>query len=473
MFLIAGKLPFNLFIISLAFSLTGCVGNGVKKEASKDSHLHYLSGNYEFAANAIESDLGLLDSKTQKRLPVSAERANVLTHMDVAENLRMSEDYGRSIEHYDAVETLFKKEDESGLVEDTGESVGSILVNDTTRSYVPTPAERMLANYYKALSFWSENDINNARVEFNRANERARLAVQRYEDEIKKAREDSKSGKSGDVSRGVQNQGVQNALNKNYPNIDEWVVFDSFINPAIIYSNALFYGAQKGSQIDKSRELLTRVVSMTGKNKVVMSDLNEISKYKSLGKKHATAWVIYETGTSPYFDEKRFDLPWLIAGNRPVLISIALPELKTQNAPFAGNQLTINGKGLRMNELAKMETVMKTEFQKLYPATLFRAIMSAVAKGLIQNEAAKQGGFANLAATLYAALSTKADLRMWNKMPHHWTVSKVRLENNGTLKVPYGKNSIGVDLEADKSYFVYIKQPSTLAKPLVKVLPMS
>jgi hypothetical protein len=51
--------------------------------------------------------------------------------------------------------------------------------------------------------------------------------------------------------------------------------------------------------------------------------------------------------------------------------------------------------------------------------------MSAITKALIQNEAGKQSGIANLIATVYTAASTKADVRGWEKTPAKWYLAKL------------------------------------------------
>lgn len=458
-----------LFISLGALLLTGCVGNATKPKSSVNSFADYSNGQYESAAIAVESDLGGIQLKTGELNKVDAKRADVLMHMDAGEFWRLSNKPSRSIEHFESVEGLFKEEDTSGFAETAGEQVGSVLVNDTVASYVPTPPERMLVNHYKALAYWSEGNKEEAGREFLRANERAAMTVVRYEKEIAKAKDEAKSNKNSGLS---SQKGFKQSLYEKYPNVEEWEVYDSFVNPAVIYSNALLLGSSKGSKSEEARVLMKRVIAMSGENSVLASDMSELDKHTSLGKKLKNVWVVYETGASPRLKENRFNIP-LPVDDQVVLISFALPEMVGSGNSFSGNPLTLNGKKLPTEKLASMEKVMRTEFKKRWPAVLSRASISAITKGLIQHQAGKENAMAGLFATIYTAASTKADTRMWQLMPNQWSVAKAPLISDSTLRIPYGKSqTLDVAINAETSKVVFIKQPTSFAKPHVTVVEM-
>ncbi len=151
--------------VSLGFVLAGCAG-GASINASKNFDQDYQNGLYKNAAISIEQDLGLVEEAGFKLVDVKA--GNVLFHLNAGESWRLSGNLERSRAHFDGVETLLKVEDLEGLGTKAGETVGSVLVNDKVRSYNPAASERILTNFYQSLSFWAENDKNNALVEFKK-----------------------------------------------------------------------------------------------------------------------------------------------------------------------------------------------------------------------------------------------------------------------------------------------------------------
>ncbi len=447
--------------------MTGCVGTAALKKQSINNQAVYAGGGYQSAAMSLEADLGLRDKKTGKLKQVKAKRANVLMHLDAGEAWRLSGEYSRSNEHYDAVEVLFSKEDNSSIGEDLAEGVGSILLNDSAASYVPTPPERVLVNYYKALSIWSLGDKASSRIEFNRANERARLASESYEKEIQKAKKEAKQKRQKPAT---ENEELQSAIYEKYPNIQDWEVYDSFVNPAVAYTNALFLMGGDSTDRATANTLLKRVLAMTSGNSVVTSDIEFLES--NPGKIEKNTWIIYEAGQGPSLKENRFDIPFVIPdkkrGTRVILLSYALPEFVAGGQKFVGNSIFIDREPIDFSDLADMNKVAKTEFKKRWPGVLTRATVSAITKALLQNEAGKQNGMANLIATIYTAASTKADVRGWKKSPAKWYLAKLNpKKGKSILNIPYAASSVRVELDSEASELIYIKQPSASAKPLV------
>jgi hypothetical protein len=435
------------YILSCAVSvlfLSGCVSTGKKPDDG------YLIGNYANAALLGDTNLGFVD-EAGLLLPVEPKAGSVLEHLDVAENYRLSGNLLRSSEHYDAIEYLFKDEDTEGLVTKAGESIGSLLVNDNMRSYEPTPTERVLVNYYKALNFWSESNIDFTRVEFNRANERTRIAIERYAEEIK---EKNKNVNSEQLESNEEAHVLSDAVNS-------WEVYDNFMNPAVAFTNALFLSSQ--SDHTNADTLMKRVESMVEVQKPEIFDMKDIND--------GYFWVITETGLGPMLDENRYDIPWKV-GDEFIVLSIALPTVKPRQSTVNPSTYTLNGKYLSMQALGSMEKLAKTELKKRWSGILTRAIASAVAKGVIQKAAAKENIYVGFAASLISAVTTSADKRIWGKTPANWSVTKVKNNGDNLLSIPYAQTSHQVSLPSNGSGIVYIKQPTSSSKPYVSIVAL-
>lgn len=457
-------------VIALA-AITGCSSLGGLQISKKDQR--YEQGQYAELAMELESRMDLIDPATNSLAPIEPDMKNILGHLEAGENWRMKGNHKRSIEHYDAVEMLFKDSDTQTTAAKVGEGFSSALLNDNARDYDPTPAERILANYYKALSFWSLGQTGNARVEFNRADERARRAVDHYSKEIRSATEDADkaSAKNGSLSENMQSAPVRSALDKNFPNIGKWEVFNSFVNPAVAYTNALFLAQGSGGDIERAEDLLKRVAGMVGGNSIVEEDLLNIRTTGRITQSRPSAWIMFEGGLSPTYIDKRFKTPWVT----PVAvldINVALPEMRNRPTGMSSAAIKLNGSRVGMAPLATMEKVMRTEFDKRWPATQARAFASAVAKAIVQNTSAEVGGvWGNLAGIVYSAITTGADVRQWKSLPEQWGIAKVNASRSQTLELPYGMGLVKrVEIPAGNA-FIYIKQPTPAAEPMVQVLP--
>ncbi len=429
----------------------------------------YQSGLYSQAATTIEQKLSFFDKKTNQYSPVTPSPGDVLLHLEAAENWRMTGNAPRSIEHFDAVESLFKKEDEEGVAKKISESIGAALVNDSVRSYEPEPAERILTNFYKAISFWKAGEADNARVEFNRANERARRAVERYQAMIEKEAEKADEEKVSAEDRNKALSGVA----EQFPMIEQWEVYDSFVNPAVAYANALFLAQGPSADVDKARTLLVRVRGMVGDHPVLNDDLSKLESHHDLTAGQPTRWIIYESGLSPVLDQKKLSIPWVWNGT-VLNIAMALPELSDRQPLVSPSPLIVDGDQIDAAELARMDKVLRTEFKKRWPAMMSRAVISATTKAVIQHQATKEfGAVGNLAGYVMSAATTNADTRIWRAMPERWTVAKLPADRDSVLSIPYGAGLVSeTRLPAGQSAVVYVKQPTGNAQPLVEVLSL-
>lgn len=425
----------------------------------------YQAGQYLAAAEAIEQQLGLMDLKTRELQPVVARSGEVLLHLEVAENWRLAGNPRRAIAHYDALENLFKDKDVQGGARKLGENIGAVLVNDAVRSYEPPPAERILSNFYKALAFWSLGEKDNARVEFNRANERARIAVERYQEMIVEAQQESAEAK-----RNLRSPGVQSALRQNFPNMDQWQVYDSFVNPAVAYMNAMFLASGSGSDIGQAEALLERVNGMVGGHPIIAEDLLNLRQRGRLSTGAAQRWIVYESGLSPVYSEKRFSIPWFTM-NAFIQVTVALPELVNRSSRSSVNSIALGAQAVEFQSFARMDRVMQTEFQKRWSATVTRAIVSAASKAVLQDRMAKElGPLGNIAGMVYANASASADTRGWHAMPEQWSLAKMPAKQAVDLRIPYGSGlATTMSLPADKDVLIYIKQPSPNAAPYVEL----
>lgn len=454
------------FLLATSIFATGCASYSNSSFVNQID-THYSAGQFEQSALYIEKKLDLYEEAEQTLKPVAPNAGDVLMHLEAGENWRLSGNLERSIAHYDAVEELLKTEDTEGVGKKVAEGAGSALVNDTLRSYDPASSERILTNYYKAMSFWAQGNADFARVEFNRANERARIAVEDNADKI--AEQQEEETKLDDKERSK----LTSKIEEKFPSMANWAVFEDFLNPAVAYTNALFLASSSNSDISKAQDLMVRVRGMIGENPVVDDDLTNLSNYSRLTNGTPAWWIIYESGLSPTLTEKSFAIPFIWSGNL-ITANIALPELTPRWTGLTTNGVTLNGSAVNFSTLATMERVLQTEFKTRWPATVTRAVITATTKAVLQQQMGKELGIlGNLAGLAYSAATTTADTRTWRSMPEAWHVAKLPATQLSTLRIPYGLGLFSdVELPNNTNALVYIKQPAPNAKPYIEVIQL-
>lgn len=467
----------RLIVIALCLiSLSGCQ-TFRNQPVTRTLDGLYQGGLYESAAMEAEAKLKLVDPK-DALLPVTPQAGKVLLHLEAAENWRLARNTTRAIAHFDAVEALLKKSDSTHWLTTSTQNLGAIVTNDSAISYVPTPPERILTNFYKALAFWETNEIENARVEFNRANDRARIAVESYEESLKKEQEKMLSDDPVDNAneKNVRSATTDNSIRRQFPEIDQWKVFNDFVNPAVAYINALFVGTTSPPDIEKAITLMRRVRGMVGSHPVIDQDLLELKEKNGLALEQKSVWIVYETGLSPELVERNFSFP-VFTRHGVVNVAMSLPSLKPRR-PYAWTmQPPIFGDNnpIALSEITHMDRVMQTEFKKRWPALLTRSIASATTKAIMQDNLARElGPLGNILGFAMSAATTSADTRMWRSMPESWSVARLKATEIHSLTVKYGTSQYEqINLPGDKNLLIYIKQPTTQAKPLIYMLPLT
>src|SRR5699024_3325774 len=107
----------------------------------------------------------------------------------------------------------------------------SVMVNDSERDYKALMSEAVLVNTYKGLAFLAEGNNEYARVEFNRADDRTRRAVDYFHKEIaaqqaalnREAR--NEQSRAAMVRDSLENESLQAAVNNHYGAASSWTVF--------------------------------------------------------------------------------------------------------------------------------------------------------------------------------------------------------------------------------------------------------
>ncbi len=454
--------------------LQGCAAMQSARNNEMDRIL--ATGDYKGAAMLAESRMGLNPNEDGGLPDVSFQRANVLDHLDAAEAWRLMKDGKRSNLHYDAAEEALKDVELQSGASVAGKQVGAMLLNDSVLDYVPSPAEAILMNYYKAINFLSQGDPDNARVELNRADDRTRRAVERYEEEIAEAQSAAEEKNSDST---YQNSSVRSGIDARYPEMSQWAPYREFIVPPATYLQALYLSrSEDPGDRQRGAELFTRVAGLVENNSAVTQDAAEAAA-GDICPNDDCVWLLIEHGLGPVLEERRMDLSILTPTNGLLVVSFALPALVSRSGetevPF---QVLANNTPVTPQPLAEMDRVIQTEFQKRFPGIATRAVVSATLKAVAQKTINdRSGGSAdpyaalfNLIGSAVSIATTAADTRMWRSMPGRFALVRVQKTPEMNLSLKNGTFEVPVTLPAKGCQLVHVRSTSPGVAPIVEVI---
>jgi len=458
----------------LATLMAGCSSFQQKNQMDAFNDA-YAVGNYDLALQTVSF-------KTAKGKAVDTDE-HLLDLLHQAELYRLLGRYQEATNTYDLAEEGMKNLDLANILEKSSTAFMALMVNDSERDYQALMSEAILVNTYKGLAFLAEGNNEFARVEFNRADDRTRRAVEYFSKEIIEQREAlNQQAQSGQntaamVRNSLNNQSLRNAVSQRYEAESEWSVLPEFIVPASTYLHGLFFLANAGGRADyeKAATSLTRVAAMNSASGVLQRDA-ELAEALAAGKQSKAelapqVWVVYENGLGPVLEETRIDVPLLIFhGNQqaPAYFGIALPRYRNRAAvPGSLGVLAGADVAVQTERISDMGSVIRTEMKERFPSVLARAVSSAVIKAVIQNEAAEKFGvWGQLGAAALTIATTQADLRSWQALPNHWQAARIDRPESGKLTLT-GTNgrSLGTIVLPDQPFtLLYVKRP-TLAGP--------
>lgn len=417
--------------------------------------------------SGFEEDLKTGNSEALLETVESKAEDDLLWSMQAGAVLRLEQSYDRSNFHLDNAEQLMKEEDTEGGVSEAVDVGGSMVLNDAFMDYEQSHYDGVMTNTYKALNFMALGDMDSARVEFNRAEDRQRRAAQYFSEEIKEKKEDAEGNDA------MVNQSM-NAIQKDIPDMSGWKAYEGYINPYTSYMNAIFLlnNAQDRSDYAKAENSLKRIYDMT-KNPSVKVDW-QMAKDLAKGAKSASmkdaVWVVYENGLSTVKEEKRLDLPvFLVPGSvskNVQYVGIAFPQMKdrevaTQNVKVDGHQTVV---------VADMDKIIKAEFAEEFPYIIGREITRTVLKTIAQKQLNDQDEGLGAIAAIAQFATTGADIRMQTTLPKEIQVTRFNRVGSDVVIEGFGE-PIKVKLEGENN-MVYIKSVSPTSLPKIDVIKL-
>ena len=483
------KIPHSLFLhipfgALLLAGMTGCSHMATYRESEK----HYMAGDFKGASQVfIEKNKGE---------PPAPDSDGVLPNLYTGAADFMEGDFQTSLEDFE------RFEEGMAIQEDFG------FTKRLFSGYMGKGYDAAMANAYKAISYMAKNEPDEARVEFNRAEEVSRKIAERNKEAIdENAAAAIIEGDDSGTKKGVRlfdpalvvnalSQANQDEKNKEMfdeyrHSVDEFCGAGSYENAAVFFLDGildLFWGAdaddfegaaytlRKAYGLSSSRAALAgaEIAENVAAGKIARGDLDQL------------ACVFFENGlcATKESDLKTFFVPVPYKGQIYIVpVGLDLPKLVFRDQAYP-NLVLRDGASILGNTLplSSLDQIVAVEYRAEMPRVILWQsvkclIQAVVSYAIIKTASDKLGPLGEMAATAgIAALATQnlfpADLRHWNYLPKEFQAYFLEKPESGkiSLFVPGFETALAeIDLPQAGPALVYVKIPFTGARPIVIV----
>lgn len=439
-----------------ALMLQGCAGT-VSPQQRAGYETALSQGNYAAASQAALAAGGIKDDGTSD---------NLFWSLNAGSSLFYDGRGARAVPVLDNAETLIGKRD-VGQMSQSGQ-------------YRATTYDGVMANTYKALAFVAAGKLDEARVEFNRVDDRQRRAEDEFEAEAAKSQQklatDAKKAEGINLSSMMQSAEADAGWQQEQALVASYAKYQPFINPLSSYLYGVFFLATAQGQPDyeKARASFQRVKGLIGQSPLLDAELGRTQAWASGGKHAPKIWVVVEDGQNATIGEYRLVLPVpIVLGQVKTVKTMVIAMPRLQFAPPSYPAVVV-GDATRTVPIGSFDAVVASEFKRRAPSVMAAAVGEAAVKIVMENLAAKSNNaLVALVADVAAHVST-VDRRSWVGLPKDFQAACVDLPADGNLRLRTedGHDLGPIKLAQDRSSLVYVKLLSGTAAPSIQVLPL-
>ena len=471
------RIFFRCTLLLISLSLAGCAG------MSNDSKNQLLKlraeSNFEGAAQ-------LYLTKDQK------PNYNANDLQQTLEAAKAFHDAGRWKDSNDAFTRAHNlmpwKEDTVDTPKEVVDLIATTMTSSSFGPYQGKVFEGGMIDFYRALNHLMLKN-ENARVSFNRLQERQRNAVAQLGAFSRASANGAAAGvqEAQKTGAGVGTDKIQNELARGTSKIKPGIMMSEIRNSAGDVMSALFRSTSADPQ-DHQDPRIQSMLAAAGESAASQEGKALVTKLKQdLATKNGSmnnfVIVLYEDGNGPGFDEFRLDLPLYLVSDKVLYSGIALPEFREGQS--AGGRLLVGETAVPTSLLTDMNRIAGLEFDKSYEGVVTKAIVSTMIKTAAQyaaNEAIDQqveknkldplaGALLQIGTAATQAATTQADTRAWRNLPNTIQIAIVNRPASGSLPLYTAARELvgNASVAEEGNYLVLVKATSPQAKPVFYV----
>ena len=284
------------------------------------------------------------------------------------------------------------------------ENLGAVTVNETLRSFVGSPSERVILHSMLAFNYLAQNDVLGARVEMLQADVTMRQLA-------------TAGSNSGQLAGANYLSGVIYELNNEYD------------NAMISYRRAAELVEARGRAIPEA--LADSLLYLSFRNglkdeyKQYQKRFNRSAKALSEGEREV--FVFYSDGV---VSNKRQHFISVYSYQLEQMISIALPYYPDSRYRPSRLYFSADDKDTRTEIIESTEQLVREDLDAEMPAITATTLARAVTKYQAVNEAQRKDDIAGLLLNLATTFSETADRRSWNMLPASLQVARFRVSKD-------------------------------------------
>lgn len=407
------------------------------KVASEVQSVHRTGG--------FPAAIAALDKSAQS----AEDKSALLYNLERGELLRLNKQYAESTEAFlkaDAKVNEWEniaKSDPSKLLG----MLGASLISERLNTYEGQDYEKVWLTTRLALNRLAQGDIENARVDIKRTHEREAVITEfrakETSDAEGKAKENGASTSGKEINGypvetlndpevlGLKN-GYQNALSH---------YLAGFIYEVLHEPGLAAPGYRKAIELKPETPILEE--GLRGLD-------NRTSFNHKRRQKMTDVLFVVEAGDAPARKPKAFTLPIPI-NNRLQTMSISYPVIEASKDP-ALNSITAGGKQLKLERVVDLNVMARRALRDAMPGMVLRGVTRAIAKAVIQDQLAKNGGtFGAILGAIGSIATEQADDRMWRMLPGRVYVARGYLPP-GTHKLLIDGREVSSEIKISGQY---------------------
>lgn len=343
----------------------------------------------------------------------AASKDGIINGLELGAALRAAGKYEESNAVFDKVDDLIKAQESQAKVR-LDQEILSIATNPEQTPYRAHTYDGIMVNTYKFLNFLALNNIENARVELKRAEERQIDAVELNKKRIAKAQEELEKNQSKqNVSKVMESPEFKEQIKKTYSDLDTLQPYGVYENPLTVYLDGLFNmsKAVSAGELDRARFSIDRASKFATNNSSLKRDAEALSALSSGKAVPPTTYILFEAGNAPIFNEVKLQVPDPINGGPMPLV---YPVLAFDRNPVPGLSISASGKVESTELLSSMESVIGIEFKNDLSTLIPRTILSSFGKAGMVKGATAGNAIAGLVTRVASQAIAHADCRTWN-----------------------------------------------------------
>jgi len=438
----------RLFILIAAsvLAMAGLGCQGAYNRAMSPAMEAYTNHDFETAA-----------AHAGERVEKASSRNALLARLEYASALRAAGRWQASNEVLQEADNLWEQRQAEADVDISDESFATVsklsMLPYRGRAY-----DGIMMNLYMALNYMAMGELDNARVQIDRAYHRQQDAVARNAARIEKAQEAARDAAADeeegyDAQQAQQDERFQQQKQDAYAELEQdvqkYAAYSNYVNPYAQFVRGLFLMScgYDAADAQNAQTIFSTLRGMVPDTTYVDQDAALAQAVSRGGSMPSMTYVLLETGRAPTRDSIRIDLPIFVAGKYSGgvdYVGAAFPRLKKQDGSTCYRNLTAvaDGQSYDTTLLCSMDGVVAQDFKNELPLIITRTLIStgvkaSAAYGL--SEATEGNAIANVisrvAATGYQAYMNEADVRTWLTLPKEVHYCRFETPSSGTVTI--------------------------------------